>query len=230
MHNSIRAIGMLLKDRRKVLGLSIQEAAEAIKVRPKYLSAIEEGDIEEMPVPPYNVGYTRNYAIYLGFDGNEIIAKLKAAEDALGAPGDLYLPETYRENFCPSPMVLLLSVVLLLGIYGIWRYQWQASDNYSSQISAISTKLSEYSFEDSLQKAPATKTAQQKPDYAVMPLLTEAAKEGPIFSLFAAENSWFITVGKDNSEVMYYLRKGERYYIYDADAIILGDPEKITIL
>lgn len=230
MHNSIRTIGMLLKDRRKVLGLSINEAAEAIKVRPKYLSAIEEGDVEEMPVPPYNLGYTRNYAIYLGFDGNEIIAKLKAAEDALGSPNDLYLPETYRENFCPSPMVLLLSVVLLLGIYGVWRYQWQAKENYSSQISTISTKLSEYSFEDSLKEAPASKTARQKPDYAVMPLLTDEAQEGPIFALFASENSWFITVDKDNTEIMHYLRKGERYYIYDADAIILGDPGKITIL
>jgi cytoskeleton protein RodZ len=65
--------GEILKKRREDLGLSVQEIAEALKIRKDYLAAIEEDAFEKLPVPVYTLGYIRAYAKYLEVDSDPIV-------------------------------------------------------------------------------------------------------------------------------------------------------------
>ncbi len=65
--------GELLKKRREDLGLSVQEAAETLKIRADYLAAIESDAFQKLPVPVYTLGYIRSYAKYLNVDSEPIV-------------------------------------------------------------------------------------------------------------------------------------------------------------
>ncbi len=65
--------GEILKKKREDLGISVQEAASALKIRKDYLSFIEDDTFEKLPVPVYTVGYIRAYAKYLDVDPGPIV-------------------------------------------------------------------------------------------------------------------------------------------------------------
>ena len=60
----------MLRERRQQLQLDLDAVAEALRIKPVYLAAIEQGRTEELPGPTYAIGFIRAYANYLGFDGD----------------------------------------------------------------------------------------------------------------------------------------------------------------
>ncbi len=68
----MKEIGEYLKNRRLELGISLDEAEQYLKIRKKYLVAIEEGDERVLPGKTYFIGYLRNYANYLEADQDYI--------------------------------------------------------------------------------------------------------------------------------------------------------------
>jgi len=65
-------IGKFLRERREAKGISLIDAENDLKIRKKYLQAIEEGNINLIPGRTYLVGYLRNYSRYLGVDEENI--------------------------------------------------------------------------------------------------------------------------------------------------------------
>jgi cytoskeletal protein RodZ len=59
-------IGARLRMGREARGLSLLALAEALRVQPKYLAAIEENDWRAIPPRPYGRGFVRAYAAYIG--------------------------------------------------------------------------------------------------------------------------------------------------------------------
>ncbi len=78
----MKEIGEYLRDRRIELGISLEEAEQSLKIRKKYLTAIEEGDESVLPGKTYFVGYLRNYANYLQVDQEYIDQLLDKSERA----------------------------------------------------------------------------------------------------------------------------------------------------
>ncbi len=78
----MKEIGKYLKNRRIELGISLEEAELALKIRKKYLAAIEEGDESVLPGKTYFIGYLRNYANYLQIDQDYINQLLDNSEQA----------------------------------------------------------------------------------------------------------------------------------------------------
>ncbi|MDD3655560.1 MAG: helix-turn-helix domain-containing protein [Atribacterota bacterium] len=76
----MKEIGEYLKNRRIELGISLDEAEQFLKIRKKYLIAIEEGDESVLPGKTYFVGYLRNYANYLQADQDYINQLLDKSE------------------------------------------------------------------------------------------------------------------------------------------------------
>ncbi|MBN2395343.1 MAG: helix-turn-helix domain-containing protein [Candidatus Atribacteria bacterium] len=68
----MKEIGEYLKNKRLELGISLDEAEQYLKIRKKYLIAIEEGDESALPGKVYFIGYLRNYANYLTIDQDVI--------------------------------------------------------------------------------------------------------------------------------------------------------------
>lgn len=65
--------GNCLKELRQKMGLSLQEVAEQIKVRPSILKAIEEESLKDLPPWTYVKGFLKLYARFLGLDPMEVV-------------------------------------------------------------------------------------------------------------------------------------------------------------
>lgn len=66
-------IGETLKQRRNELNLSLKEAETATSIRIAYLQAIEENDVNKLPSSIHAFGFLKQYAAYLGLDGEQMI-------------------------------------------------------------------------------------------------------------------------------------------------------------
>jgi hypothetical protein len=62
-------IGNSLREARLRQGLDFPEIEQATKIRGKYLRALEEEQFDLLPAQTYVKGFLRNYADYLGLDG-----------------------------------------------------------------------------------------------------------------------------------------------------------------
>jgi cytoskeletal protein RodZ len=70
--NQMKDIGNFLRERREARGISLIEVEKDLKIRKKYLQALEEGNIDAIPGKTYIIGYLRNYSKYLGIDEEDI--------------------------------------------------------------------------------------------------------------------------------------------------------------
>lgn len=71
--DEIKEIGDKFKIRRNELNLSLKEVENATSIRIGYLQAIEDGATEKLISPIYAQGFLRQYASFLGMDGDSII-------------------------------------------------------------------------------------------------------------------------------------------------------------
>jgi len=69
----MKEIGEKLRETREGMGISIEEAAEDLKLRPSQLENIEEGNREAFNDIFYLKYFIRDYAKYLGLDYEEMV-------------------------------------------------------------------------------------------------------------------------------------------------------------
>ena len=69
----MKEIGERLKEARESMGISIEEAAEDLKLRPSQLTNIEEGNRDAFKDIFYLKYFIRDYAKYLGLDYEEMV-------------------------------------------------------------------------------------------------------------------------------------------------------------
>ena len=69
----MKNIGTKLKDKREENGLSIEEVAEDLKMRPSQISSIEDGKTEDFKDVFYLKYFIRDYAKYLGLDSEKLL-------------------------------------------------------------------------------------------------------------------------------------------------------------
>lgn len=69
----LKNLGETFKARRKEMNISLKEAENATSVRASYLHSIEEGDVSKLISPVYVQGFIRQYANFLGLDGEKIV-------------------------------------------------------------------------------------------------------------------------------------------------------------
>lgn len=73
MQDSLKKIGEMFKERRVEKNLSLKEIETATSIRMNYLKAIEEGELFNLISPVYAGGFMKQYAQFLGLDGNRIL-------------------------------------------------------------------------------------------------------------------------------------------------------------
>lgn len=69
----MKEIGLSLKTKREENGVTVEEAAEDLKLRPSQIISIEDGKIEDFKDVFYLKYFIRDYAKYLGMDGNKLV-------------------------------------------------------------------------------------------------------------------------------------------------------------
>ena len=69
----IKQVGDKFKQRRKEMNLTLKEVENATSIRMNHLQAIEDGEMDKLISPIYAQGFLKQYASFLGMDGEEII-------------------------------------------------------------------------------------------------------------------------------------------------------------
>lgn len=70
----MKTVGKMLQEARTTKGLTPQDVERAIKIREKYIVAIEADDFSSLPSPSYAKGFVRNYAEFLGLPTDAMMA------------------------------------------------------------------------------------------------------------------------------------------------------------
>ena len=72
LQDEISSLGDSLKKRRKELNVSLKEVENPTSIRVRS-EAIEEGDLSKLISPVYAKGFIKQYAVYLGLDGEGLV-------------------------------------------------------------------------------------------------------------------------------------------------------------
>lgn len=128
--NEMKSIGETFKQRRKEMNISLKEAENATSIRMSYLQSIEEGDVSKLISPVYAQGFVKQYAGFLGMDGDKIVkehpeafARAEAQEFSYGI-GTLEVrgnPGAGVKWF-PNAIWVLVSVGVLLVAWYLARF------------------------------------------------------------------------------------------------------------
>lgn len=86
MESTERTIGRIFKERREQLGRSLQDAADATRIRKNYLESLENNRFSELPGRTYVMGFIRVYAAYLGLNSNPLVTQLNDLQSDTAAP------------------------------------------------------------------------------------------------------------------------------------------------
>lgn len=73
VQDEMKTIGEAFKQRRKEMNLSLKEVENSTSIRMNYLQSIEEGEVHKLISPVYAHGFVKQYAAFLGVDGEKII-------------------------------------------------------------------------------------------------------------------------------------------------------------
>lgn len=135
----MKNIGLKLKEKREQNGLSIEEVAEDLKMRPSQISSIEEGKAEDFKDVFYLKYFIRDYAKYLGLDSEKIldefneylfdvtskipvntIAKEKKKKDKEGEISSPYTKEVKKKKLVIRIVALaILVVAIVITLYAV---------------------------------------------------------------------------------------------------------------
>jgi cytoskeleton protein RodZ len=110
-------IGAALRTARQTLGLSLVEISEATRVRERHLTAIEAGQLDQLPSRPFTIGYVRAYAKALGLDADATAARYRVE---FPSPDDeLHTPVGVQHDRPPrSKLWMALGAVAVVAIVG----------------------------------------------------------------------------------------------------------------
>lgn len=118
--DEMKMIGDIFKERRKEMNVSLKEAENATSIRMSYLQAIEDGEMQKLISPVYAQGFLRQYAIFLGVDGDKIVrehpdvfAKAQSQEFSYGI-GTLEIRGNPGNGIKWFPNALWVSALLLI--------------------------------------------------------------------------------------------------------------------
>lgn len=115
------SIGDQLAAARRSKGLSLTDVERAIKVRMKYLEALENDDREMLPEDAYARGFLKVYAEFLGLDARQLLRQYRLER---GTPEAVSIPEPIEELERDLPEVprtvwIAAGLVVSLGL-AIW--------------------------------------------------------------------------------------------------------------
>jgi cytoskeletal protein RodZ len=96
------SLGEWLRQAREVQGHSLAQVEEVIRIRQKFLGALEAGRWNELPNEVVGRGFLRNYARFLGLDPQDALARLHRGEPT--PPPEAAVPPAGAEEPAEEPV------------------------------------------------------------------------------------------------------------------------------
>lgn len=122
--------GDILRKERENQGLSVEEVATSLNLRPAVVYGLEKDDYEQVPVAAYRRGYLRAYARLLGIDEKGV---LDAYRDINGSIETERRVTPVKPAKQPSRvgawLVKLVTLVVIVGLAGLTLVWWQSRES-----------------------------------------------------------------------------------------------------
>jgi cytoskeleton protein RodZ len=161
-------VGDELRMRRESMGKSIRDIVDAVRIQYRYLEALEDGRLEDLPGTVYALGFVRTYAEYLGLDGPEMVARYKEETEGLKAQ-NYVMPEPLEEGKVPTAAILLVAIVLAAAVYGAWYFFSQRDGGMVQEVPEVPERLSALTEESGTPAVPAAPPSEEIAETAPAP-------------------------------------------------------------
>jgi len=122
-------IALRLRDERRKQGLSLDDVAEALRIRKTYISAIENERFAELPGPAYALGFVGSYAQLLDLDRSVVVARFRDEFAGVNTETELKFLTPLKDGRFPGRAILMASIVLAIAVYGGW-FAYTSSSAY----------------------------------------------------------------------------------------------------
>ena len=236
--NQMKDIGNFLRERREARGISLIEVEKDLKIRKKYLQALEEGNIDVIPGKTYINGYLRNYSKYLGIDEKNINQTIQTYNNL--EKQKTGLEKTKEENiylktknrsifekkkfFFPIKYVYLTSFVLIIfiGLFLLSRSLKEAQDfpvpspeigtETGINIEGKTNDIGTLTEEDIISEAEAIIAEHSTQDIVL-------AEKLPILKLIANDRAWVKILSEDKIIFEGIIFKGEEFF-WETDQVL----------
>lgn len=121
------SLGVMLREARQNLGLSVTDVAHQIKFAPRQIEALEADDFQRLPEMPFVRGFVRSYAKILHLDAQMLLAALPQAETVSTRlePVSVEVPFPVAHSVQRQNMILLgaaLLLAVLVVAFAVWHF------------------------------------------------------------------------------------------------------------
>lgn len=111
-------VGARLKAAREAHDLSLADVSGKTKIQPRFLAAIESGNLDELPAPVYTQGFIQRFAEVLGLNSDAMPPWLWSPP-----PPSLHRPRGAQTSDSawrpPQPLALIAAILTMLGVVGL---------------------------------------------------------------------------------------------------------------
>ena len=221
-------IGGSLREARLKRGLTPADVQKAIRIRDRYLQALEEERWELLPGDAYVKGFLRTYADYLGLDGNLYVEEYNSRFAHPDEQTPL-VPQRFDRTRAPfagvgfvRPLVAVGVIVAIVAAVAAWQLSGSSGNNRATPppTTTVHTKTTAHH--------PKTKTHKKK--HTSAPAL-------PTRAVFVASRGpcWLeIRRGDRNGSLLYEntLQQGQTQPVdlmHGPVWIDIGDPSKVDL-
>jgi cytoskeletal protein RodZ len=244
----VKELGEFLKNERLKKGITLDELQEITKVRIKYLKAIEDGNLDDIPALVYAKGFIKSYAEAVGVDANELLSKynylFKEKEEA-NKIEDVSTYQKAEKNFDTAvflrklikPIIgIIIVAILCYGIYYIVAQinkvvtpvpnttQTNKSNKNNSNKTTANSVYNQNDFTTALQLVSSTK---KDVEYKII----NANKTNKVDIFIPGQQCWF-SIKADGANVYegtLYNGMSKSFNIKDNIEILMGNPPDVKI-
>lgn len=112
-------LGERLRSARKARAVTLEQAAQALKLDPKVLQALEDERYDVLGAPVFVRGHLKAYARLLGLSEQAVLEAYRMAD-----PKSEELPQVARDvekplTTSPGPLAMLAAIILALVVMGL---------------------------------------------------------------------------------------------------------------
>jgi len=176
----LESFGARLKREREKRKITLDDISVATKIAPRFLTALESDQFDQLPGGIFNKGFVRSYARHLGLDENQTIADFVAASAPVvpevpleEAPVLASLADHVPKSRIKSKTATdglpwgMFALALLVFAFGFALWGFHSRDKSSRRIAVVSTPVTASS------PVPAASSVEAEP--AANPAATETA-------------------------------------------------------
>jgi len=132
-------IGEALGDRRRALGLSLDDVAAKLKFMPRQLEALEAGRFERLAGPSFVRGMIRSYARALDLDPEPLVIRLPAEAPSVDSLAEFVKSKPIPITDTSRGVNLLYGAfsLIIVGVIAAVVWEWQAERSASERMTFV---------------------------------------------------------------------------------------------